>query len=114
MGTFDIPLVGLYHCCSAAQRSRALLITLLILASITRALVCRATNPFPWPRLLDEVSTAWCAALGGAARPRWFVHSGGWLTQAAISYVGVHNAWSLPKRGKSHLLVPARQARCAD
>ncbi len=40
-----------------------------------------------------------------------WVHSGGWLTQAAISYVGVHNAWSFAQAGaKSHLLMPARRA----
>ena len=38
-----------------------------------------------------------------------WVHSGGWLTQAAISYIGVHNAWSFAEAGvESHLLMPAR------
>jgi len=39
-----------------------------------------------------------------------WVHSGGWRTQAAISYIGVHNAWSFAQAGaKSHLLLPARK-----
>lgn len=37
-----------------------------------------------------------------------WVHSGGWRTQAAISYIGVHNAWSFAQAGvKSHLLLPS-------
>lgn len=40
-----------------------------------------------------------------------WIHSGGWRTQAAISYIGVHNAWSFAQAGvKSHLLLPAKQA----
>jgi len=40
-----------------------------------------------------------------------WVHSGGWRTQAAISYIGVHNAWSFAQAGaKSHLLLPAQRA----
>lgn len=40
-----------------------------------------------------------------------WVHSGGWRTQAAISYIGVHNAWSFAQAGaRSYLLLPAKQA----
>lgn len=40
----------------------------------------------------------------------WF-HSGGWRTHAAISYVGVHNAWSFARAGLgSTLVMPAAEA----
>ena len=36
-----------------------------------------------------------------------WVHSGSWKSHAAISYIGVHNAWSFAQRGvESHLLMP--------
>ncbi len=38
-----------------------------------------------------------------------WVHSGGWLSQAAISYIGVHNGLSFAEIGQqSHLLMPAK------
>ena len=42
-------------------------------------------------------------------RTFWF-HSGGWRTPAAISYVGVHNAWSFARAGlDSTLVVPSAE-----
>jgi glycosyltransferase involved in cell wall biosynthesis len=36
-----------------------------------------------------------------------WVHSGSWKSSAAISYIGVHNAWSFARAGvETHLLMP--------
>lgn len=42
-----------------------------------------------------------------------WVHSGGWLSQAAISYIGIHNGLSFAQIGEeSHLLMPSKNIDC--
>lgn len=49
---------------------------------------------------------------GARLRKVFWFHSGGWRTDAAISYVGVHNAWSFARLGiDSQLVMPSAIAQ---
>jgi glycosyltransferase involved in cell wall biosynthesis len=49
---------------------------------------------------------------GARLRKVFWFHSGGWRTGAAISYVGVHNAWSFARLGiDSQLVIPSASAQ---
>ena len=68
-----------------------------------------ATGTAPSSVNRSAISQVQSVSNTGPQKVFWF-HSGGWRTSAAISYVGVHNAWSFARLGiPTQLVMPAAE-----